>query len=146
MMCPLVAGGTVVIAGEPGAGVTVVMEELVRRLSGGNAPVSLFLLMPPPSAQWPASMKEGFTLTGALQEEGYSEGTVGAVRPSFLRGQEEPWTVNRLSALNPADAVVHLSSEVEKPAFTRRQIREHAARAFWRTIASAWSTQPWHGA
>jgi RNA polymerase sigma factor (sigma-70 family) len=114
VMCPLVAGGTIVIAGEPGAGVTVVMEELVRRLSGGNAPVSLFLLMPPPAAQWPASMKEGFTLTGALQGEGYSEGTVGAVQTFFLRGQEEPWTVNRLSALNPADAVVHLSSEVAK--------------------------------
>jgi F-type H+-transporting ATPase subunit beta len=33
VMCPLVAGGTVVIAGEPGAGLTVLMEELVRRLS-----------------------------------------------------------------------------------------------------------------
>jgi RNA polymerase sigma factor (sigma-70 family) len=114
VMCPLVAGGTVAIAGEPGAGVIVVMEELVRRLSGGGAPVSLFLLMPPPSATWPASIKDDFTLAGALQEEGYSEGTVGAVQTFFLRGHQEPWTVNRLSALNPADAVIHLSSEVAR--------------------------------
>ena len=156
VMCPLVAGGTVVIAGEPGAGVTVVMEELVRRLSGGKAPVSLFLLMPPPSAQWPASMKEGFTLAGALQEEGYSEGTVGAVQTFFLRGQEEPWTVNRLSALNPADAVVHLSSEVAKarlyPAADPRTCRsrllenncvsvEHATVA--RGVREALAALPW---
>lgn len=31
VMCPLVAGGSVTLAGEYGAGLTVVMEELVRR-------------------------------------------------------------------------------------------------------------------
>src|SRR5262249_9227463 len=36
LLCPLVAGGTVAIAGEYGAGTTVVMEELGRRLSGGT--------------------------------------------------------------------------------------------------------------
>src|SRR5262249_47182118 len=46
VMCPLVRGGTVAIAGEPRAGTTVVMEELVRRLSGGSVGVSLFTLMP----------------------------------------------------------------------------------------------------
>src|SRR5262249_10703944 len=34
VMCPLVRGGTVAIAGELRAGTTVVLEELVRRLSG----------------------------------------------------------------------------------------------------------------
>ncbi|HTX77824.1 MAG TPA: sigma-70 family RNA polymerase sigma factor [Terracidiphilus sp.] len=112
VMCPLVVGGTIVIAGEPGAGQTVLMEELVRRLSGGSAPVSLFLLMPPSSPQWPASMKDGFTLAGALKEEGYSEGTVGSVQSFFLRGQEAPWTEQQLSAFNAADVVIHLSNEV----------------------------------
>jgi len=46
VMCPLVRGGTVAIAGELRAGTTVVMEELVRRLSGGSAGVSLFTLAP----------------------------------------------------------------------------------------------------
>jgi F0F1-type ATP synthase beta subunit len=46
-MYPLAAGGIVALAGEYGAGLTVVMEELVRRLSGGTDPVSLFVLMPP---------------------------------------------------------------------------------------------------
>jgi F0F1-type ATP synthase beta subunit len=45
VMCPLVAGGTVAIAGEYGAGTTVVMEELVRRLSSGADRVSLFALV-----------------------------------------------------------------------------------------------------
>mgnify|MGYP003693888737 CR=1 FL=1 len=46
VMCPLIAGGSVVIAGESRVGVFVVAEELVRRLSGGNERVSLFPLVP----------------------------------------------------------------------------------------------------
>jgi len=156
VMCPLVAGGTVVIAGEPGAGQTVLMEELVRRLSGGSAPVSLFLLMPPSSPQWPASMKDGFTLAGALKDEGYSEGTVGAVQTFFLRGQEEPWAEQQLSAFEAADVVIHLSSEVSKvrlyPAVDPRTCRsrllekncvsaEHAEAA--RSVRSALAVLPW---
>jgi RNA polymerase sigma factor (sigma-70 family) len=114
VMCPLVAGGTVVIAGEPGAGLVVLMEELVRRLSKGTLPISLFLLVPPFSAKWPASIEEGFTLAGALKQEGYSEGTLGAVETFFLRGQEEPWTASALSEFSAADVVIHLSAEVAK--------------------------------
>ena len=71
-MCPLAAGGTVALAGEYGAGLTVVMEELVRRLSGGADPVSLFVLMPPFSAEWPGSVGLPFSISGALKHEGYS--------------------------------------------------------------------------
>jgi RNA polymerase sigma factor (sigma-70 family) len=156
VMCPLVAGGTVVIAGEPGAGQTVLMEELVRRLSGGGAPVSLFLLMPPSSPQWPASMTDGFTLAGALKDEGYSEGTVGMVQTFFLRGQEEPWTDHQLSAFSAADVVIHLSSEVAKvrlyPAVDPRTCRsrllednyvsaEHAETA--QSVRDALAVLPW---
>jgi hypothetical protein len=55
--CPLVAGGTVVIAGDLGAGMLVVMEELVRRLGGGSDPLSIFVMMPPPSPEWPYSLE-----------------------------------------------------------------------------------------
>ena len=47
-MCPIRAGGSVAIAGENGAGTTVVMEEIVRRISKGSHPVTLFVLIPRP--------------------------------------------------------------------------------------------------
>jgi RNA polymerase sigma factor (sigma-70 family) len=114
VMCPLAAGGTVALAGEYGAGLTVVMEELVRRLSGGADPVSLFVLMPPFSAEWPGSVGLPFSVSGSLKRDGYSEGTVGAVQTFFLRGQEEPWTAERLSDFATADVVIHLARGVAK--------------------------------
>jgi RNA polymerase sigma factor (sigma-70 family) len=117
VMCPLMAGGTVAIAAEPAAGVIVVMEELVRRLRNSGVALSLFVLMPPFSQAWPASMQDGFSLGGALKQEGYSEGTAGSVQTFFLRGQEEPWTEDRLSALKAADVVIHLSREVAAAKF-----------------------------
>lgn len=114
VMCPLAGGGTVALAGEYGAGLTVVMEELVRRLSGGGHPVSLFVLMPPFSAEWPGSIGLPFSIAAALKEEGYSEGTVGAVQTFFLRGQEEPWTTERLEGFAAADVVIHLARDAAK--------------------------------
>src|SRR5262249_47487771 len=63
VMCPLVAGGSVVIAGEARVGVVVVTEELVRRLCGGNERVSLFPLVPlspnlPPDGSFAADLKQ----------------------------------------------------------------------------------------
>ena len=55
-MCPIRAGGSVAIAGENGAGTTVVMEEIVRRISNSPHPVTLFVLIPPPSEIWPPSL------------------------------------------------------------------------------------------
>src|SRR5215813_9330137 len=46
VMCPLVACGSVVIAGEARVGIVVVAEELVRRLGGGHERISLFPLVP----------------------------------------------------------------------------------------------------
>jgi F0F1-type ATP synthase beta subunit len=114
VMCPLSAGGTVALAGEYGAGLTVVMEELVRRLSGGADPVSMFVLMPPFSPEWPGSIGLPFSISGALKQEGYSEGTVGPVQTFFLRGQEEPWTAERLEGFAAADVVIHLARDVAK--------------------------------
>lgn len=114
VMCPLMAGGSVAIAGEPGAGALVLMEELARRLSDRRIPMSLFVVMPPFSPAWPASMQDGFSLGDLLKREGYSEGTIGTVQTFFLRGQEKPWTEDQLSALKAADVVIHLSREVAK--------------------------------
>jgi RNA polymerase sigma factor (sigma-70 family) len=105
--CPLVSGGTVAIAGEFGAGTTVVMEELVRRLGNGKEGVSLFTLM-----QWPPEREPGFSYADELKKDGFSEGTVGAVQTFFFRAEDGPWTEDRLAGLAPADVIIHLSRKV----------------------------------
>jgi RNA polymerase sigma factor (sigma-70 family) len=109
VLCPLVAGGTAVIAGERGAGITVVMEEFVRRLANGDDAVSLFVPMPPPSPEWPASMDPRYSMAAALKEEGFSEGTRGAIQTFFLPGEDGPWSEERIATLAAADVVIHLS-------------------------------------
>jgi F0F1-type ATP synthase beta subunit len=111
-MCPLIAGGTLAIAGDPGGGTMVVMEELVRRLSAGPDRLTILLMMPQPSAEiWPQALEPGFSHTAALKKDGYSEGTVGAVQTLFFRAAEDGWTQERLDALAPADTVIRLSLE-----------------------------------
>jgi RNA polymerase sigma factor (sigma-70 family) len=109
MLCPFPAGGTVAIAGTYGVGLTVVMEELVRRLASGRDKISLFVFWPRPSAVWPPSLDPAYSIATELQKDGYSEGTVGSVETFFLRHEDEPWTTDRLVALAPADVVIHLS-------------------------------------
>jgi F-type H+/Na+-transporting ATPase subunit beta len=112
VMCPLVAGGTMAMVGDPGDGITVVMEELVRRLSGGSDRLSILLMMPQPSAEiWPQALEPGYSLADELKKEGYSEGTVGAVQTLFFRAEEGGWTPDRLAGLAPADTVIRLSLE-----------------------------------
>lgn len=83
-MCPIRAGGSVAIAGGYGTGTPVVMEEIVRRISGSAYPVTIFVLIPPPSEVWPPSLDEDCFVADELKAEGDSEGTVGAVQT--LRG------------------------------------------------------------
>ena len=109
VMCPIRAGGSVAIAGEYGTGNTVVMEEIVRRISKNKHPVTLFVLIPPPSEIWPPSLDENRSLAEELKNEGYSEGTIGAVQTFFLTGVDGPWTAETLAALAPVDAVVQLA-------------------------------------
>jgi len=100
VMCPLVRGGTVAIAGELRAGTTVVMEELVRRLSGGSVGVSLFTLAP-----WtPVSIAD------TLKQDGFSEGTMGPVQTFYFRSEEGAWTPERLAGLAGVDVVIRLSA------------------------------------
>jgi RNA polymerase sigma-70 factor (ECF subfamily) len=109
VISPIRAGGSVAIAGENGAGTTVVMEEIVRRISKSSHPVTLFVLIPPPSEIWPPSLDENYSFAEELKSEGYSEGTVGAVQTFFLTGVAGPWTAETLAALAPVDTVVTLA-------------------------------------
>jgi RNA polymerase sigma factor (sigma-70 family) len=111
VMCPVVAGGSLALAGGYGVGLTVVMEELVRRLSGGRDPVSMFVFLPPPSSEWPPTLGEDYSHAEALKQEGYSEGTVGSLQTFFFGSEDGPWTPQRLAALEPIDTVIHLSRE-----------------------------------
>jgi F-type H+/Na+-transporting ATPase subunit beta len=155
--CPLVAGGTVAIAGDLGAGITVVMEEIVRRLSGGRERLTMFVMMPPASAEWPYTLKPGFSYAEELKREGYSEGSVGAVQTFFLRADEGSWTSERLAALAPVDAVVRLSRDrakakvypsVDVLASRSRLLDQHArnehaaiAKRVREALAALWSTE-----
>jgi RNA polymerase sigma factor (sigma-70 family) len=112
VMCPIRAGGSVAIAGECGAGITVVMEEIVRRISRNVHPVTMFVLIPLPSKFYPPSLDENYSFADELRAEGYSEGTVGAVKTFFLRGVDRPWTPEMLASLAAVDTVVHLSREM----------------------------------
>jgi RNA polymerase sigma-70 factor (ECF subfamily) len=104
VMCPLVRGGTVAIAGELRAGTLVVMEELVRRLSGGPDGVSLFVLAP-----WPLP-----SIAEVLKKDGYSDGTVGAVQTFHFRSEEGAWTPERLASLAGVDVVIRLSADLAR--------------------------------
>jgi hypothetical protein len=46
-----------------------------------------FILMPPFSPQCPGSLDLAYSISGALKQEGYSEGTASAVQTLFLRDQ-----------------------------------------------------------
>jgi len=100
VMCPLVLGGTVALAGELRAGTTVLMEELVRRLSGGSAGVSLFALAP-----WTLA-----SIVDALKEDGFDPTTTGSVQTFYFRAEEGAWTPERLAGLAAVDVVIRMSA------------------------------------
>ena len=72
VMCPIRAGGSVALAGETGAGTTVVMEEIVRRIGNGGHPVTLLVLFPPTffvggkKGPWTAEELENFAPVDTL--------------------------------------------------------------------------------
>jgi F0F1-type ATP synthase beta subunit len=104
VMCPLVAGGSVVIAGQ--AGLFAIAYELVRRLCGGNERVSLFLLV----SLSPRLPPDG-SLAAEVRQESGNEGTVGSVQTFYFSAEDAAWTRERLEALAAADVVIHLTRE-----------------------------------
>src|SRR5262245_36395956 len=103
LLCPLIAGGTVALAGEWKAGTAVLVEELVRRLSGGTDRVSLFAFVPGGSPITFAEMRD---------KEWFSDGTVGSVQTFFFRREDGPWTPESLSTLTGVDVVIRLSESL----------------------------------
>ena len=104
VMCPLVRGGTVAVAGELRAGASVVVEELCRRLSREAGGISIFAFIPPYDAPERAFQE-------MWAKEGYTGGTAGTVQTFYFLGQEE-WTAERLATLPSVDAVIRLSKDL----------------------------------
>jgi RNA polymerase sigma factor (sigma-70 family) len=104
VMCPLVRGGTVAVAGEFRAGTCVLVEELCRRLGREPGGVSLFAFMPP----HPGPERE---FQQMWAKEGFTGGTAGTVQTFYFLGQEE-WTAERLAGLPSVDVVIRLSREL----------------------------------
>ena len=117
VMCPLVRGGTVAIAGEYAAGPMVVTEELCRRLSSEPGGVSIFTFIPP---------GPGPSFQEVWAKEGHTGGTVGTVQTFYFVG-EEAWTAERLSALPAVDAVIRLSRELARLGIYPPSRRDHLA-------------------
>ncbi len=99
VMCPIVRGGTVAIAGEYRAGSLVVVEEMAWRLRGEPDGVSIFAFIPP---------GPGLSFQEVWEKEGYTGGTVGNVQTFYFVGDEE-WTAERLARLPAVDTIVRLS-------------------------------------
>jgi RNA polymerase sigma factor (sigma-70 family) len=112
VMCPIRAGGSVAIASENGAGGTVVMEEIVRRIGNSSHPVTMFMLIPPPSELWPPSLEENYSFSEDLRKDGYSEGTVGNLQTFFLTGIKGPWTPQTLAPLAAVDSLIVLARDM----------------------------------
>jgi RNA polymerase sigma factor (sigma-70 family) len=112
VMCPIRAGGSVAIASENGAGGTVVMEEIVRRIGNSRHPVTMFMLIPPPSELWPPSLEENYSFSKDLRQEGYSEGTVGKLQTFFLTGIKGPWSPETLAPMAPVDTLIVLARDM----------------------------------
>jgi len=109
VICPLVAGGTLALAGEMAAGTTVVMQELVHRLQAGPHKLTIFAFLPAPGPEWPPALEPGYSLAAELRKEAGHEGTVGAVQTFFLATGEGGWTPEKLAMLTPVDSVIRLS-------------------------------------
>jgi len=102
VMCPVVRGGTVAIAGEYRAGTMVVVEELAWRLRDKPGGVSIFAFIPP---------GPGMSFQEVWEKEGHTGGTVGSVQTFYFVGDEE-WTSERLARLPAVDAIVRLSRKL----------------------------------
>lgn len=104
VMCPLVHGATVAIAGEYRAGTMVVVEELSWRLRREPGGASIFAFIPPgPSV----SFQE------VWEKEGHTGGTVGTVQTFYFAGEEE-WTPERLAGLPAVDVLIRLSRDLAR--------------------------------
>jgi RNA polymerase sigma factor (sigma-70 family) len=108
VMCPLVAGGNAVIAGEL-CNPTYTLYELTHRLKDGVDGLKLFALL----QVW-RDAPSGFSFPASLKEEGLADIPCGAVEQFFMRAEDGPWTASRLSRLDPFDVVIRHSRELAR--------------------------------
>jgi ATP-dependent Clp protease adaptor protein ClpS len=104
VMCPLVAGGNAILAGELATGPAVTLYELTYKLKDNPDGLKLFTLLP----LW-RDAPPGWSLSASLKEQGLADIRRGAVEHFFLRAEEGPWTESRLSLLDPFDVVIRFS-------------------------------------
>jgi RNA polymerase sigma factor (sigma-70 family) len=159
VMCPLVAGGNAIIAGEL-CNPTYTLYELTHRLKDGPDGLKLFALL----QVW-RDAPPGFSFPASLKEEGLADIPCGAVQQFFMRAEDGPWTASRLSRLDPFDVVIRFSRQLARagvyPAVdvvmsrsrlfqTTAVSTEHVAVAerVRQAIAALWAADPhaWHGA
>jgi RNA polymerase sigma factor (sigma-70 family) len=109
VMCPLVAGGSAILAGEVATGPAVTLYELTHKLNNGPDGLKLFTLFP----SW-RDAPPGWTLSASLKEEGFADIPLGAVQHFFLRAADGPWTASQLSLLDPFDVVIRFSHKLAR--------------------------------
>jgi RNA polymerase sigma factor (sigma-70 family) len=108
VMCPLIAGGNAMIAGEL-CNPTYTLYELTHRLKDSPDGLKLFALL----QVW-RDAPPGFSFPASLKEEGLADIPCGAVQQFFLRAEDGPWTASRLSLLDPFDVVIRHSRELAR--------------------------------
>ena len=59
----------------------------------------------------PPNLPPDWSFADELKKEAGSECTIGSVQTFFFRGEDRPWTQDRLAALSAVDTVIHLSRE-----------------------------------
>jgi RNA polymerase sigma factor (sigma-70 family) len=107
VMCPLVAGGNAILAGELATGPAVTLYELTYKLKDSPGGLKLFTLLP----LW-REAPPGWSFSASLKEEGFADIPCGAVQHFFLRAEDGPWAESRLSLLDPFDVVIRFSRKL----------------------------------
>ena len=132
VMCPLVAGGNAIIAGEL-CNPTYTLYELTHRLKDGPDGLKLFALL----QVW-RDAPLGFSFPASLKEEGLADIPCGAVQQFFLRAEDGPWTASRLSLLDPFDVVIRFSRQLASArVFPAVDVVTSRSRLFQTTAVSA---------
>jgi RNA polymerase sigma factor (sigma-70 family) len=132
VMCPLVAGGNAIIAGEL-CNPTYTLYELTHRLKDGPDGLKLFALL----QVW-RDAPPGFSFPASLKEEGLADIPCGAVQQFFLRAEDGPWTASRLSLLDPFDVVIRFSRQLARArVFPAVDVVTSRSRLFQTTAVSA---------
>jgi RNA polymerase sigma factor (sigma-70 family) len=156
VMCPLVAGGNAIIAGEL-CNPTYTMYELTHRLKDDPDGLKLFALL----QVW-RDAPSGFSFPASLKEEGLADIPCGRVQQFLMRAEDGPWTASRVARLDPFDVVIRHSRDLARarvfPAVdvvlsrsrllqTNAVSAEHVAVAerVRQAIAALWAAEPHSG-